>query len=174
MPNPRGDGSGREEATRIALARAAALRAQLNDANYRYHVLDDPQISDAEYDERLHELRALEEQFAELVTPDSPTQRVGGTPSSAFAEFRHHRPMLSLGNAFDEEDLRAFDTRVRKLAGNRPGFQGDEITYECELKIDVLVIAVVYRDGQLAAAGTRGDGSVGEDVTTNIRTIRAI
>jgi DNA ligase (NAD+) len=167
MPNPEGDSSGRAEATRIALARAAALRAQLNDANYRYHVLDDPQISDAEYDERLHELRVLEEQFAELVTPDSPTQRVGGTPSSAFSEFRHHRPMLSLGNAFDEEDLRAFDTRVTKLAGG-------PVTYECELKIDGLAIAIVYRDGQLTAAGTRGDGSVGEDVTTNIRTIRAI
>ena len=117
MPIPEGDSSGRAEATRIALARAAALRALLDDANYRYHVLDDPQISDAEYDERLRELRALEEQFTELATPDSPTQRVGGAPSAAFAEFRHHRPMLSLANAFDEEDLRAFDARVTKLAG---------------------------------------------------------
>ncbi len=157
---PTGDG------TRPA-RRAAELRALLEDANYRYHVLDEPQIADAEYDERLRELRRLEEEHPDLATPDSPTQRVGGTPSTAFEPYVHHRPMLSLGNAFDEADLRAFDARVTRLAGTAVG-------YECELKIDGLAIALLYRDGRLSAAGTRGDGSVGEEVTTNIRTVRSI
>jgi DNA ligase (NAD+) len=147
--------------------RAAELRTFLDEANYRYHVLDEPRISDPEYDALLHELTRLEAEHPELVTPDSPTQRVGGAPASQFPEYRHHRPMLSLANVFDEAELRAFDARVAKLAGA-------PLSYECELKIDGLAIAVLYRDGALAAAGTRGDGTVGEAVTANIKTVQAI
>lgn len=147
--------------------RAARLREQLTEANRNYHVLDAPTIADAEYDALLHELAELERQHPELRTPDSPTQRVGGAPSADFAPYRHDVPMLSLGNAFDAADLRAFDARVAKLAGARP-------SYVCELKIDGLAISLRYVDGRLASAGTRGDGSVGEEVTSNIRAIAEI
>ncbi|MBC5810759.1 MAG: NAD-dependent DNA ligase LigA [Candidatus Eremiobacteraeota bacterium] len=147
--------------------RASDLRGRIEDANYRYHVLDDPAISDAEYDLLLRELKMLEEQHPELATPDSPTQRVGGAPSSDFTPYRHDVPMLSLANAFDEDDLRAFGARVAKLAGKTPA-------YVCELKIDGLAISLRYENGVLVSAGTRGDGSVGEDVTPNVRAIRAI
>ncbi len=147
--------------------RAHELRAALEDANHRYHVLDAPQISDAEYDALLRELAELEAEHPELVTPDSPTQRVGGAPSSDFPPYRHQVPMLSLANAFDEGSLRAFDARVAKLAGA-------PVAYFCELKIDGLAISLRYERGRLVSAGTRGDGSVGEDVTPNVRTIRSI
>nr|MDQ6943111.1 NAD-dependent DNA ligase LigA [Candidatus Eremiobacteraeota bacterium] len=149
--------------------RAYELRKQLNDANHRYHVLDDPQISDADYDALLRELLDLELAHPEVMTPDSPTQRVGGTPASGFPPYVHARPMLSLGNAFGEDELLAFDARVRKLGG----IDGD-VAYTCELKIDGLAVSLRYDDGQLTAGGTRGDGSVGEDVTANLRTIRTI
>ena len=148
-------------------ARAAELRKQLDDANYRYYVLDDPQIADAEYDELLRELIDIESRYPELRTPDSPTQRVGAAPSREFAPFVHEKPMLSLGNAFDENDLRSFDDRVRKLAG-------EAVAYTVELKIDGLAIALHYRDGVFERGGTRGDGRTGEDVTPNLRTIDAI
>src|SRR5580704_6502222 len=148
-------------------ARANELRAALDDANHRYHVLDQPSISDAEYDSLLHELALLEQEHPELVTEDSPTQRVGGAPSSDFPPYKHEIPMLSLANAFDEDDLRAFDARVGKLAGA-------PAAYVCELKIDGLAISLRYQHGFLIAGGTRGDGSVGEDVTPNLRTIRYI
>jgi DNA ligase (NAD+) len=147
--------------------RAAELRALLDEANYRYHVLDAPEITDPEYDELLRELTVLEKEHPELVTGDSPTQRVGGAPVSAFPEYVHRRPMLSLANAFDEDELRAFDARVARLAGT-------PATYECELKIDGVAIALLYQDGVLVAAGTRGDGTVGEEVTANVRTVRAV
>lgn len=147
--------------------RAARLRDRIDEANYRYHVLDDPQISDAEYDALLRELEDLEAAHPELRTPDSPTQRVGSVPSERFAPYHHTLPMLSLANAFTAEELRAFDERVRKLAGRPAG-------YVCELKIDGLAIALHYRDGRFERGGTRGDGNVGEDVTPNLRTIRAI
>ncbi len=147
--------------------RAKELRAQLDDANYRYHVLDDPQISDAEYDALLRELIDLEDRFAELRTPDSPTQRVGAAASEKFAPYEHHRPMLSLSNAFDANELRAFDERVRKLAGRTTA-------YVVELKIDGLATSLRYRNGTLERGGTRGDGRVGEDVTPNLRTIASI
>ena len=147
--------------------RIADLRAQLEDASYRYHVLDEPQITDAEYDALLHELGQLEERHPELRTPDSPTQRVGAPASERFSPFQHHRPMLSLSNAFDTAALRAFDERVRKLAG-RP------VSYVTELKIDGLATALRYDGGSLARGGTRGDGRVGEDVTPNLRTIESI
>ena len=148
-------------------ARAEELRAILDEANYRYHVLDDPQITDAEYDGLLRELVDIEERYPELRTPDSPTQRVGAAPSEKFAPYEHHSPMLSLGNAFDAEELRAFDERVRKLA-NEP------VSYVAELKIDGLATSLRYRDGVLERGGTRGDGRVGEDVTPNLRTISSI
>jgi DNA ligase (NAD+) len=149
--------------------RAAELRTRLNDANYRYHVLDDPQISDADYDAMLRELLDLEEAHPEVRTPDSPTQRVGGTPAGGFPPYVHRRPMLSLGNAFDEDELLAFDARVRKLGG----VEGD-VAYTCELKIDGLAMSLRYDGGTLTAGGTRGDGTTGEEVTANLRTIRSI
>ncbi len=151
-------------------ARARDLRAKIDDANYRYHVLDDPQISDADYDAMLRELLDLELAHPELATPDSPTQRVGGAaPSGGFPPYVHARPMLSLANAFDADELLAFDARVRKLGG----IDGD-VAYTCELKIDGLAVSLRYDGGRLTAGGTRGDGSVGEDVTRNLRTIKSI
>jgi DNA ligase (NAD+) len=147
--------------------RAGELRALLDEANYNYHVLDAPAISDEQYDALLEELVKLEEAHPDLVTPDSPTQRVGGAPLSEFHPYRHAVPMLSLANAFDEAELRAFDARVGRLAGTSPA-------YVCELKIDGLAISLRYEAGRLVSAGTRGDGSTGEDVTPNVRTIREI
>jgi DNA ligase (NAD+) len=148
-------------------ARAAELRALIDEANYRYHVLDDPQITDAEYDQLLRELIDIEDRYPELRTPDSPTQRVGAAPSEKFAPYEHHLPMLSLGNAFNEGELRAFDERVRKLA-NEP------VSYVAELKIDGLATSLRYRNGLFDRGGTRGDGRVGEDVTPNLKTINSI
>ena len=147
--------------------RARLLRERIDEANYRYHVLDAPAIDDAVYDALLHDLASLESERPDLVTPESPTQRVGGAAVSSLPEYRHVVPMLSLANAFDEADLHRFDERVAKLAGAPP-------SYVCELKIDGLAISLRYVNGALAAAGTRGDGSVGEDVTHNVRTIRQI
>jgi DNA ligase (NAD+) len=148
--------------------RARELRAALEDANHRYYVLDDPSITDAEYDRMLRELIELETQHPKLRTPDSPTQRVGAAPSERFEPFTHSAQMLSLANAFDEDELRAFDERVRKAADDAP------VRYVCELKIDGLAIALDYRDGVLVRGGTRGDGRVGEDVTPNLRTVATI
>ncbi len=153
-------------------ARATELRAALDDANYRYHVLDDPTIEDAEYDRLLRELTELEAAHPELATPDSPTQRVGGVPSSLFAEVRHATPMLSLGNAFGHDELREFDARVRKGLGLGEGDPG--VAYVCELKIDGLAISLRYDGRSFVRGATRGDGSTGEDVTPNLRTVRAI
>jgi DNA ligase (NAD+) len=151
-----------------ATERAAKLRKLLDDANYRYHVLDDPQIADADYDALLRELIDLETAHPELRTPDSPTVRVGSAVASGFTPYVHGKPMLSLGNAFDGDELRAFDERVRKLAG------GVDVAYTCELKIDGLATSLHYVDGAFVRGGTRGDGSVGEDVTENLRTVRSI
>ncbi|HKX98611.1 MAG TPA: NAD-dependent DNA ligase LigA [Steroidobacteraceae bacterium] len=149
--------------------RVARLRDDINRHNYRYHVLDDPEVSDAEYDRLLTELRRLESEHPDLVVPDSPTQRVGGAPVAAFAQVRHRVPMLSLDNAFDREDVVAFDRKVReRLETER------EIEYACEPKLDGLAVSLTYRQGSLEAAATRGDGSVGEDVTHNIRTIQSV
>ncbi len=150
-----------------ASAQAAALRARIDDANLRYYLLDEPAISDAEFDAMLRELIELETAHPELRTPDSPTQRVGAPPSERFAPYRHARPMLSLANAVSEDELRAFDVRARKLAGQ-------DVEYVCELKIDGLAVALDYRDGLFERGGTRGDGSVGEEVTPNLRTVRTI
>ncbi len=150
--------------------RAAELRAAIEEANYRYYVLDAPTLSDAEYDALMRELRALEAAHPELITPDSPTQRVGGEASSQFARVRHPQPMLSLGNAMNEAELREWrESRVLKLLG-----PGVPVTYVVEPKIDGLAVALTYRDGILVQGATRGDGEVGEDVTANLRTVRDI
>ena len=148
--------------------RARRLRAQIDDANYRYHVLDDPQIADADYDRLLRELIDLEAADATLRTVDSPTQRVGSSVGSDFSPYPHGKPMLSLGNAFDGDELRAFDERVRKLAGR------EVLAYTCELKIDGLAISLHYENGAFVRGGTRGDGTTGEDVSANLRTVRSI
>jgi DNA ligase (NAD+) len=152
-----------------AAARAAELRVQIAQHDYRYYVLDDPQVSDAEYDRLMRELRALEEADPALITPDSPTQRVSGTASAAFGEVVHQVPMLSLDNAFTEADVEAFDRRIHE----RLGVAGD-LDYVAEPKLDGLAVTVIYREGLLERAATRGDGVRGEDVTANVRTIRAV
>jgi DNA ligase (NAD+) len=153
--------------------RAAELRRLLEHHNYRYYVLDDPEVSDPEYDDLLRELIALEEEHPELRTPDSPTQRVGAKPSARFGEVPHLQPMLSLANARDETELRAWEQRVRNMLTRR-GVPEREIEYVTEPKIDGLAISLVYEDGVLARGATRGDGETGEDVTQNLRTIGAI
>jgi DNA ligase (NAD+) len=159
----RGDERRRAEAKR----RVEELRDLINYHNYRYHVLDDPEVADAEYDELMRELRAFEEEFPELIVPDSPTQRVGGAPSELFAPVRHRVPMLSLDNAFSWEELEAWGGRVVRTLGR-------EADFYCELKIDGIAVALTYEDGRYAVGATRGDGYVGDDITANIRTIRSV
>ena len=148
--------------------RISELREQIEKANYEYHVLDQPTIADEAYDALMRELRKLEAAHPELVTPESPTQRVGAPASSRFAPVEHAAPMLSLSNAFNEDELRAFDQRVRKLLGR------DAVDYVCELKIDGLAMNLTYVDGKFVKGATRGDGLVGEDVTANLRTIKSV
>ena len=150
-----------------AKRRVEELRDLIDYHNYRYHVLDDPEVSDAEYDELMRELRASEEAFPEFITPDSPTQRVGGAPTELFAPARHRAPMLSLDNAFSWEELNAWGKRVERVVGQQAEFV-------CELKIDGLAVALTYEDGAYRRGATRGDGSVGDDITANIRTIRSV
>ena len=160
-----------------ATQRIVQLRAELDGHNYRYHVLDQPSIPDAEYDRLFRELQALESQYPQLVTPESPTQRVGAEALSAFGEVRHEIPMLSLGNAFEEEDLRAFDRSVQAGLGLKGGdlFGADvEVEYSCEPKLDGLAVSLRYENGQLVRGATRGDGSTGEDISSNVRTIRNV
>jgi DNA ligase (NAD+) len=155
--------------TEQAAARAAQLRAEIAQHDYRYYVLDDPLLSDADYDRRMQELRALEAAHPELVSPDSPTQRVAGTPRAGFGAVVHQVPMLSLDNAFSEEDVRAFDRRIHERLAH-----SGELEYVAEPKLDGLAVSVIYREGRLERAATRGDGITGEDVTANVRTIRAV
>jgi len=152
-----------------AKVRVEELREQINHHSYRYHVLDDPEVSDAEYDELIRELRALEDAFPELITPDSPTQGVGAAPVTAlFAPVEHRAPMLSLDNAFSLDELNAWGDRVtRGLGGEADGFM-------CELKIDGVACALTYENGRLTRAATRGDGRVGEDITANVRTVEGV
>jgi len=151
--------------------RAEELRRQLSYHNYRYYVLDSPEISDAEYDQLLRELQDLEEQYPRLVTPDSPTRRVGAAPLDEFETVRHRVPMLSLGNAFDEDELRAFDERVKRHLNTS---QEESVDYLADLKVDGLAVSLTYENGVLIQGATRGDGTTGEDITVNIRTVRAI
>jgi len=148
--------------------RARELHAQLHEHNYRYYVLDNPVISDAQYDELLRELQELERRYPELLSPDSPTQRVGAPPVKAFGEVRHKQRMLSLDNAFSEEELADFDRRVRER------LEVGEVEYAAEPKLDGLAVSLLYRDGALVRAATRGDGVTGEDVTRNVRTINTV
>lgn len=149
-------------------ARIAQLRAEIEQHNYRYYVLDDPSIPDAEFDRLFRELQTLEAQHPELLAADSPTQRVGVTPLKSFAEVQHRTPMLSLNNAFSEDEVRAFDARIREALGVA------EVEYAVEPKFDGLAITLSYRDGMFVQGATRGDGSTGEDVTENLRTVRTI
>jgi DNA ligase (NAD+) len=148
--------------------RAEALRREIEEHNHRYYVLDAPSVSDAEYDALYLELARLEAEHPELVTPDSPTQRVGAKPLEAFPQVVHRTPMLSLNNAFTEEDVVAFDRRARE------GLRKDEIEYAAEPKFDGLAISLVYERGRFARGATRGDGQTGEDVTGNLRTVRSV
>ena len=148
--------------------RIASLRERIEDANHRYHVLDDPDIPDAEYDKLMRELVELEAAHPELVTPDSPTQRVGAAPSSAFAQVRHEIPMLSLGNAFSETEVEDFVRRVRER------LEIDDPLFSVEPKFDGLAISLRYEHGRFVRGATRGDGERGEDVTANLRTIKAV
>ena len=153
-----------------AKARAEELREQINLHNHRYYVLDDPQVPDSEYDRLMRELQALEARYPELITPQSPTQRVGAQPLAGFSEVSHQVPMLSLDNAFSDEEVIAFDRRVRDRLGDDQG----PITYSAEPKLDGLAISLRYEAGRLVQAATRGDGSQGEDVTQNVRTIASV
>jgi DNA ligase (NAD+) len=153
--------------------RAAELREQLEYHGHRYYVLDDPVIGDDAYDALLDELRAIEAEHPELLTPDSPTQRVGGTPVSKLEKVTHLQPMLSLANARSEEELRAWVARMRSHLA-REGIEDPEFAFVCEPKIDGLAISLIYRDGVLERGATRGNGEIGEDVTHNLRTIGTI
>jgi DNA ligase (NAD+) len=159
----------RTEERRLAAAklRVEELRDQINHHAYRYYVLDDPEVSDAEYDELVRELRALEDEFPELITPDSPTQRVGAAPSELFAPVEHRTRMMSLDNCFSQEELEAWGKRVERIIGAGA-------RYACELKIDGVAVALTYEDGVYGRGATRGDGVTGEDITANIRTVRAV
>ncbi|WP_105989022.1 NAD-dependent DNA ligase LigA [Staphylococcus agnetis] len=147
-------------------ARVRVLHERLHQYNYEYHVLDNPSVPDSEYDKLLHELIEIESQHPELKAADSPTVRVGGEAQSTFEKVRHDTPMLSLSNAFNETDLRRFDQRVRDAVG--------EVEYMCELKIDGLAVSLKYVDGRFVQGLTRGDGTTGEDITENLKTIHAI
>src|SRR4051812_590611 len=150
------------------IARVAALRAEIDQHNYNYYALDQPVVSDAEYDGLFRELQALEAQYPALISNDSPTQRVGAEPLAEFAQVTHRTPMLSLGNAFADEEITAFDKRIREA------IDAPTVEYAAEPKFDGLAISLIYVDGKLATAATRGDGYNGEDVTANLRTLRAI
>src|SRR6202795_3655853 len=144
------------------------LREKIRHHEYRYYVLDDPELSDADFDKLMNELKRLEAEHPKLITPDSPTQRVGGKPREGFVKAKHSSPMLSLDNAYSEDELRDWERRVHELTGRT------DLEYMCELKLDGMSLALVYSDGRLERGITRGDGSIGEDVTSNVRTVRSI
>jgi DNA ligase (NAD+) len=154
--------------TKSSLKRADALREKIRYHEHRYFVLDDPEISDFAYDQLMKELKQLETEHPELISPDSPTQRVGGKPSERFLKAPHSSPMLSLDNTYSVDDLRNWERRVHELSGRT------DIDYICELKLDGMSLALHYEDGRLVRGITRGDGSIGEDVTLNVRTVRSI
>src|SRR5947207_3632318 len=145
-----------------------SLRDEIRHHEYRYYVLDDPELSDAEFDRLMNDLKKLETEHPELITPDSPTQRVGGKPREGFVKVPHSIPMLSLDNAYSEEELRSWERRVHELAGRK------DIEYVCELKLDGMSLALRYEAGRLVRGITQGDGSTGEDVTSNVRTVRSV
>ncbi len=145
-----------------------SLREKIRHHEYLYYVQDNPELTDADFDKLMNELKRIEAEHPELITPDSPTQRVGGKPREGFVKAKHSSPMLSLDNAYSEEELRDWERRVHELSGR------DDVEYICELKLDGMSLALVYADGRLERGITRGDGSVGEDVTLNVRTVRSI
>src|ERR1700741_1690666 len=144
------------------------LREKIRHHEYQYFVLDTPEISDQDFDKLTKQLKDLEAEHPELITPDSPTQRVGGKPREGFVKVRHSSPMLSLDNTYSEEELRGWERRVHELSGRR------DVEYVCELKLDGMSLALTYEDGKLARGVTRGDGTTGEDVTLNVGTVRSI
>jgi DNA ligase (NAD+) len=166
-PSAPGTAPSDERALAEAKLRVDELRAEVEHHRYRYHLLDDPEVADAEYDDLMRELRALEDRFPELQTPDSPTQTVGGAPAPLFAPVTHRAPMLSLDNAFSFEELDAWAQRVERGVGEGARFA-------CELKIDGVACALTYERGRLVKAATRGDGRVGEDITANVRTVEGV
>jgi DNA ligase (NAD+) len=145
-----------------------SLREKIRHHEYLYYVIDHPEISDGEFDKLTQQLKNLEAEHPELITPDSPTQRVGGKPREGFVKVPHSSPMLSLDNTYNEEELRAWERRVHELTGRK------DVDYVCELKLDGMSLALIYEDGKLVRGITRGDGSVGEDVTLNVRTVRSV
>src|SRR5262252_3930851 len=145
-----------------------ALRDQIRHHEYLYFVLDNPKISDAEFDQLMDQLKLLEAEHPELITPDSPTQRVGGKPREGFIKVRHSAPMLSLDNTYSEDELRNWERRVHELSGRK------DVEFVCELKLDGMSLALHYEAGHLVRGITRGDGTTGEDVTLNVRTVRSI
>ncbi len=149
-------------------AEIQVIRKQLNDYAYQYYVLDEPTISDSQYDELYKKLLAIEKAHPDLITPDSPTQRVGDKPLDGFKQIKHEMPMLSLGNVFTEQELKEFDERLTELSGVSP------ICYAAEPKLDGLAVSITYLEGQLFQAATRGDGNTGEDITANVKTIKAV
>ncbi len=150
------------------IRRATELRYQIHYHDYRYYVLDDPEISDAEYDRLFRELEQLEEQYPELVTADSPTQRVGGKPADKFETVEHRQPMLSLENAFSEGEAREFETRLQRFLRREEGFE-----YVVEPKMDGVAVNLTYENGHLTIGATRGDGLRGENVTQNLKTVKS-
>jgi DNA ligase (NAD+) len=154
--------------TKDIVNKVEALRDQIRHHEYRYFVLDDPEISDFDFDKLVEQLKKLEAEHPELITPDSPTQRVGGKPREGVVKVAHSSPMLSLDNTYNEEELRSWERRVHELSGRK------DVDYVCELKLDGMSLALVYEGGRLAHGVTRGDGTVGEDVTLNVRTVRSI
>jgi DNA ligase (NAD+) len=155
-------------ATKDVAKKIEALREKIRHHEYLYYVLDSPEISDTDFDHLMKELQQLESDHPALITPDSPTQRVGGKPREGFVKVRHSSPMLSLDNTYNEEELRAWERRVHELTGRK------DVDYVCELKLDGMSLSLGYDDGQLARGITRGDGTVGEDVTLNVRTVRSV
>ncbi|MGA7378022.1 MAG: NAD-dependent DNA ligase LigA, partial [Candidatus Sulfotelmatobacter sp.] len=145
-----------------------ALREKIRQHEYLYYVLDQPEISDTEFDKLMRQLKEIEAEHPELLTADSPTQRVGGKPREGFVKVRHSSPMLSLDNTYNEDELRDWERRVHELSGRK------EVDYVCELKLDGMSLALIYEDGKLVRGTTRGDGTVGEDVTLNVRTVRSV
>lgn len=156
-----------------AVQQVHTLRQQINNHNHRYYVLDDPHISDAAYDTLLQQLKQLEKAYPELVTTDSPTQRVGAAPLKEFGQIRHEMPMLSLDNAFNETDLQNFNRRVRERLKVTSAIESD-IEYACEPKLDGIAVSLLYEQGVLIRGATRGDGATGENITLNVRTIPSI
>src|SRR5690348_16795627 len=155
-------------AVKDASAKVEALRDSIRHHEHLYYVLDNPEISDLDFDRLMQQLKDLETEHPSLITADSPTQRVGGKPREGFVKVRHSSPMLSLDNTYSEEELRGWERRVHELSGRK------DVDYVCELKLDGMSLALVYENGTLARGVTRGDGTTGEDVTLNVRTVRSI